>query len=160
MGPLSTKWVVCPPNGYFVHEMGTLSTEWMKSNLSEIASLNPVIASFSCDLSNKGENIVIERKREVLNADSTRDNKDETVLEACNVHKERVMGEMLLLLLYDFGTNEAFGTYKAEPKSLLRTVQMRTIIEFENGGTNLGHLFHSAADQFSVAEALPPAQHI
>ncbi|KAL4581989.1 hypothetical protein LXL04_006526 [Taraxacum kok-saghyz] len=29
MGPLSTKWVVCPPNGYFVHEMGTLSTEWV-----------------------------------------------------------------------------------------------------------------------------------
>ncbi|KAL4583683.1 hypothetical protein LXL04_008266 [Taraxacum kok-saghyz] len=41
-----------------------------------------------------------------------------------------------------------------------RTVQMRTIIGFENGGTNLGHLFHSAADQFSVAGALPPAQHI
>ncbi|KAL4557895.1 hypothetical protein LXL04_036089 [Taraxacum kok-saghyz] len=36
-----------------------------------------------------------------------------------------------------------------------RAVQMRTIIGFENGGTNLGHLFHFAADQFSVAGALP-----
>ncbi|KAL4588186.1 hypothetical protein LXL04_001068 [Taraxacum kok-saghyz] len=35
-----------------------------------------------------------------------------------------------------------------------RAVQIRTIIEFENGGTNLGHLFHFAADQFSVAGAL------
>ncbi|KAL4555618.1 hypothetical protein LXL04_038242 [Taraxacum kok-saghyz] len=34
-------------------------------------------------------------------------------------------------------------------------VQMRTIIGFENGGTNLGHLFHFAADQFSVAGVLP-----
>ncbi|KAL4565986.1 hypothetical protein LXL04_030095 [Taraxacum kok-saghyz] len=39
-------------------------------------------------------------------------------------------------------------------------VQMRTIIGFENGGTNLGHLFHFAVDQFSVAGALPLAQHI
>ncbi|KAL4554565.1 hypothetical protein LXL04_037159 [Taraxacum kok-saghyz] len=30
----------------------------------------------------------------------------------------------------------------------------------KNGGTNLGHLFHFVADQFSVAGALPPAQHI
>ncbi|KAL4579214.1 hypothetical protein LXL04_015352 [Taraxacum kok-saghyz] len=42
----------------------------------------------------------------------------------------------------------------------LRAVQMRTIIGFENGGTNLGHLFHFAADQFSVAGALSSAQHI
>ncbi|KAL4565354.1 hypothetical protein LXL04_029446 [Taraxacum kok-saghyz] len=41
-----------------------------------------------------------------------------------------------------------------------RAVQMRTIIGFENVGTNLGHLFHFAADQFSVAGALSPAQHI
>ncbi|KAL4566611.1 hypothetical protein LXL04_030731 [Taraxacum kok-saghyz] len=39
-------------------------------------------------------------------------------------------------------------------------VQMSTIIGFENGGTNLGHLFHCGADQFSVAGALPSAQHI
>ncbi|KAL4586866.1 hypothetical protein LXL04_011511 [Taraxacum kok-saghyz] len=37
MGPLSTKWVVCPPNGYFVHEMDTLSTEWF---VHEIALIN------------------------------------------------------------------------------------------------------------------------
>ncbi|KAL4563022.1 hypothetical protein LXL04_027053 [Taraxacum kok-saghyz] len=41
-----------------------------------------------------------------------------------------------------------------------RAVQMRTIIGFENGGTNLGHLFHFAADHFSVAGALSSAQHI
>ncbi|KAL4574044.1 hypothetical protein LXL04_020866 [Taraxacum kok-saghyz] len=40
------------------------------------------------------------------------------------------------------------------------TIQMRTIIGFENGRTNLGHLFHFAADQFSVAGALPSTQHI
>ncbi|KAL4578503.1 hypothetical protein LXL04_014626 [Taraxacum kok-saghyz] len=34
-----------------------------------------------------------------------------------------------------------------------RVVQMRTIIGFENGGTNLGHLFDFAANQFSVREA-------
>ncbi|KAL4569240.1 hypothetical protein LXL04_024876 [Taraxacum kok-saghyz] len=39
-------------------------------------------------------------------------------------------------------------------KKINRAVQMRTIIGFENGGTNLGHLFHFAADQFSVAGAL------
>ncbi|KAL4584838.1 hypothetical protein LXL04_009448 [Taraxacum kok-saghyz] len=39
-------------------------------------------------------------------------------------------------------------------------VQMRTIIGFENEGTNLGHLIYFAADQFSVAGALPSAQHI
>ncbi|KAL4559414.1 hypothetical protein LXL04_031552 [Taraxacum kok-saghyz] len=33
-------------------------------------------------------------------------------------------------------------------------VQMRIIIGFENGGTNIGHLFHFAAYQFSVAGAL------
>ncbi|KAL4578652.1 hypothetical protein LXL04_014781 [Taraxacum kok-saghyz] len=43
---------------------------------------------------------------------------------------------------------------------IILAVQMRTIIGFENGGTNLGHLFHFAADQFSVAGALPPVQHI
>ncbi|KAL4577722.1 hypothetical protein LXL04_013833 [Taraxacum kok-saghyz] len=45
-------------------------------------------------------------------------------------------------------------------KTAVGTVQMRTIIGFENGGTNLGHLFDSPADQFSVAGALTPAQHI
>ncbi|KAL4567393.1 hypothetical protein LXL04_022976 [Taraxacum kok-saghyz] len=35
-----------------------------------------------------------------------------------------------------------------------------TIIGFENERTNLGHLFHFASHQFSVAGALPPAQHI
>ncbi|KAL4579779.1 hypothetical protein LXL04_015944 [Taraxacum kok-saghyz] len=45
-------------------------------------------------------------------------------------------------------------------RAILRAVQMRTFIGFENGGTNLGYLFHFAADQFSVAGALPPAQHI
>ncbi|KAL4573934.1 hypothetical protein LXL04_020755 [Taraxacum kok-saghyz] len=35
-----------------------------------------------------------------------------------------------------------------------------TIIGFENGGINLGHLFHFAAYQFSVVGALPSAQHI
>ncbi|KAL4583036.1 hypothetical protein LXL04_007600 [Taraxacum kok-saghyz] len=39
-------------------------------------------------------------------------------------------------------------------------VQMRTIIGGGNGGTNLGHLFHFAADQFSDAGALLSAQHI
>ncbi|KAL4577508.1 hypothetical protein LXL04_013617 [Taraxacum kok-saghyz] len=39
-------------------------------------------------------------------------------------------------------------------------VQMRKIIGFENGETNLGHLFHFAADQKSVAGELPSAQHI
>ncbi|KAL4572232.1 hypothetical protein LXL04_019002 [Taraxacum kok-saghyz] len=42
----------------------------------------------------------------------------------------------------------------------LRTVQMRTIIGGGNGGTNLGHLFQFAADQFSDAGALLSAQHI
>ncbi|KAL4564397.1 hypothetical protein LXL04_028461 [Taraxacum kok-saghyz] len=35
-----------------------------------------------------------------------------------------------------------------------RAVQMRTIIGGGNGGTNLGHLFQFAADQFSDAGAL------
>ncbi|KAL4561697.1 hypothetical protein LXL04_033869 [Taraxacum kok-saghyz] len=39
-------------------------------------------------------------------------------------------------------------------------VQMRTIIGGGNGGTNLGHLFQFAADQFSDAGALLSAQHI
>ncbi|KAL4591078.1 hypothetical protein LXL04_004026 [Taraxacum kok-saghyz] len=43
---------------------------------------------------------------------------------------------------------------------LSRAVQMRTIIGGGNGGTNLGHLFHFAADQFSDAGALLSAQHI
>ncbi|KAL4555996.1 hypothetical protein LXL04_038631 [Taraxacum kok-saghyz] len=41
-----------------------------------------------------------------------------------------------------------------------RAVQMRTIIGGGNGGTNLGHLFQFAADQFSDAGALLSAQHI
>ncbi|KAL4575023.1 hypothetical protein LXL04_021863 [Taraxacum kok-saghyz] len=41
-----------------------------------------------------------------------------------------------------------------------RAVQMRTIIGGGNGGTNLGHLFHFAADQFSDAGALLSAQHM
>ncbi|KAL4574397.1 hypothetical protein LXL04_021226 [Taraxacum kok-saghyz] len=41
-----------------------------------------------------------------------------------------------------------------------RAVQMRTIIGGGNGGTNLGHLFQFAADQFSDAGALLFAQHI
>ncbi|KAL4557780.1 hypothetical protein LXL04_035969 [Taraxacum kok-saghyz] len=39
-------------------------------------------------------------------------------------------------------------------------VQMRTIIGGGNGGTNLGHLFHFAADQFFDAGALLSAQHM
>ncbi|KAL4582796.1 hypothetical protein LXL04_007355 [Taraxacum kok-saghyz] len=42
----------------------------------------------------------------------------------------------------------------------MRAVQMRTIIGGGNGGTNLGHLFQFAADQFSDAGALLSAQHI
>ncbi|KAL4573122.1 hypothetical protein LXL04_019917 [Taraxacum kok-saghyz] len=41
-----------------------------------------------------------------------------------------------------------------------RAVQMRTIIGGGNGGTNLGHLFQFAADQFSDAGALLSAQHM
>ncbi|KAL4578755.1 hypothetical protein LXL04_014886 [Taraxacum kok-saghyz] len=41
-----------------------------------------------------------------------------------------------------------------------RAVQMRTIIGRGNGGTNLGHLFQFAANQFSDAGALLSAQHI
>ncbi|KAL4560877.1 hypothetical protein LXL04_033033 [Taraxacum kok-saghyz] len=43
---------------------------------------------------------------------------------------------------------------------IYRAVQMRTIIGGGNGGTNLGHLFQFAADQFSDAGALLSAQHI
>ncbi|KAL4556058.1 hypothetical protein LXL04_038698 [Taraxacum kok-saghyz] len=42
----------------------------------------------------------------------------------------------------------------------VEAVQMRTIIGGGNGGTNLGHLFQFAADQFSDAGALLSAQHI
>ncbi|KAL4591436.1 hypothetical protein LXL04_004401 [Taraxacum kok-saghyz] len=42
----------------------------------------------------------------------------------------------------------------------LRAVQMRTIIGGGNGGTNLGHLFQFAADQFSDAGALLSVQHM
>ncbi|KAL4589992.1 hypothetical protein LXL04_002908 [Taraxacum kok-saghyz] len=41
-----------------------------------------------------------------------------------------------------------------------RAVQMRTIIGGGNGGTNLGHLFQFAADQFSDAGALLSVQHM
>ncbi|KAL4560603.1 hypothetical protein LXL04_032756 [Taraxacum kok-saghyz] len=41
-----------------------------------------------------------------------------------------------------------------------RAVQMRTIIRGGNGGTNLGHLFQFAANQFSAAGALLSAQHM
>ncbi|KAL4568706.1 hypothetical protein LXL04_024321 [Taraxacum kok-saghyz] len=41
-----------------------------------------------------------------------------------------------------------------------RAVQMRTIIGGGNGGTNLGHLFQFAANQFSDAGALLSAQHM
>ncbi|KAL4585117.1 hypothetical protein LXL04_009732 [Taraxacum kok-saghyz] len=41
-----------------------------------------------------------------------------------------------------------------------RAVQMRTIIGGGNGGTNLGHLFKFAADQFFDAGALLSAQHM
>ncbi|KAL4559729.1 hypothetical protein LXL04_031874 [Taraxacum kok-saghyz] len=41
-----------------------------------------------------------------------------------------------------------------------RAVQIRTIIGGGNGGTNLGHLFQFAANQFSAAGALLSAQHI
>ncbi|KAL4592367.1 hypothetical protein LXL04_005359 [Taraxacum kok-saghyz] len=42
----------------------------------------------------------------------------------------------------------------------IRAVQMRTIIGGGNGGTNLGHLFQFAADQFSDAGALLSVQHM
>ncbi|KAL4558235.1 hypothetical protein LXL04_036433 [Taraxacum kok-saghyz] len=44
--------------------------------------------------------------------------------------------------------------------SWVSAVQMRTIIGGGNGGTNLGHLFQFAADQFSDAGALLSVQHI
>ncbi|KAL4570638.1 hypothetical protein LXL04_026297 [Taraxacum kok-saghyz] len=47
--------------------------------------------------------------------------------------------------------NKKLISYGIATECFRRTVQMRTIIGFENGGTNLGHLFHSAAGQFSRA---------
>ncbi|KAL4591963.1 hypothetical protein LXL04_004940 [Taraxacum kok-saghyz] len=63
---------------------------------------------------------------------------------------------------------DAYTQTKANPeyvvkfykKRFLRAVQMRTIIGGGNGGTNLGHLFHFAVDQFFDAGALLSAQHI
>ncbi|KAL4592209.1 hypothetical protein LXL04_005196 [Taraxacum kok-saghyz] len=49
---------------------------------------------------------------------------------------------------------------KTLSRPIRRAVQMRTIIGGGNGGTNLGHLFQFAADQFSDAGALLSAQHI
>ncbi|KAL4589967.1 hypothetical protein LXL04_002880 [Taraxacum kok-saghyz] len=57
-------------------------------------------------------------------------------------------------------STEAFSRIKRASSMLKRAVQMRTIIGGGNGGTNLGHLFQFAADQFSDAGALLSAQHI
>ncbi|KAL4583941.1 hypothetical protein LXL04_008527 [Taraxacum kok-saghyz] len=46
------------------------------------------------------------------------------------------------------------------PAEYVRAVQMRTIIGGGNGGTNLGHLFQFAADQFSDAGTLLSVQHM
>ncbi|KAL4568000.1 hypothetical protein LXL04_023599 [Taraxacum kok-saghyz] len=60
--------------------------------------------------------------------------------------------------------NETIRRIKLSPAhragTPLRAVQMRSIIGFENGGTNPGHLFYFAANQFSIAVALSSAQHI
>ncbi|KAL4575599.1 hypothetical protein LXL04_022447 [Taraxacum kok-saghyz] len=66
---------------------------------------------------------------------------------------------------------KVFGKKKVPPEvgfffekvnglGVLGAVQMRTIIGGGNGGTNLGHLFQFAANQFSDAGALLSAQHI
>ncbi|KAL4565399.1 hypothetical protein LXL04_029493 [Taraxacum kok-saghyz] len=63
------------------------------------------------------------------------------------------------------GADNCNGKSKAchsslEMEDVVRAVQMRTIIGGGNGGTNLGHLFQFAADQFSDAGALLSAQHM
>ncbi|KAL4574108.1 hypothetical protein LXL04_020932 [Taraxacum kok-saghyz] len=64
----------------------------------------------------------------------------------------------LKLLILDNDGNLAKNTTNVVYNE--RAVQMRTIIGGGNGGTNLGHLFQFAADQFSDAGALLSVQHI
>ncbi|KAL4554986.1 hypothetical protein LXL04_037596 [Taraxacum kok-saghyz] len=71
---------------------------------------------------------------------------------------KRAKGDNDLKAFTNSGEMDSVGSERESERE--RAVQMRTIIGFENGGTNLDHLFHFAADQFFVAGALPPDQHL